>query len=263
MLAQTVDKIGPCHGIIPGCDKIRGCLRTCGCRSIEPTHGLRSRLRCWKTSCKRWALWVRDLLRSCVESLGIRVSCIDFKRMVERSRKTSSLFFISWVRGFMEFRNFTHRSLSLLERHVRSRYSRFGAGAASAFDSRPANSAWQLSRLQLVGIETLCHPGPTWNSSGTNHMFGGSNLAWWFGFSIFVGHCRWCSPHLHHHSCLASVCLRSRPVSERGLHTVDCEREHLQLWELFLETRRFHVCCCFEDMAYGLCTVVSTIYDHR
>ena len=25
----------------------------------------------------------------------------------------------------------------------------------------------------------------------------------------------------------------------------------------------FHVCCWFEDMASGLCTVVSSIYDHR
>ena len=161
---------------------------------------------------------------------------------------------------------------SLAPRHVRSKRSSRSsgrAGAASAFDSRPRPNKWKKSntwqlrlRLQLVGIETLCHLVSTWNTSSTNHMFGGSN-PWWFGFSIFVGHRRWCSPHLHHHSCLASVCLRSRPVSERGLHTVYREREHLQSWELFLETRWFHVCCWFEDMASGLCTVVSSIYDHR
>lgn len=180
-----------------------------------------------------------------------------------KKRKTSSLFFIFWGRGLEVF----HCSSEVFQRHVRSkRSSGLGAGAASAFDwCRPTNkwkNTWQLG-LQLVGIETLCHLGPTWNTSGTNHMFGGSNLAWWFGFSIFVGHRRWCSPHLRHHSCLASVRLRSRPVSERGLHTVYREREHLQSWELFLETRWFHVCCWFEDMASGLCTVVSSIYDHR
>lgn len=181
-------------------------------------------------------------------------------------RKTSSIHFLgSWIRGIRLRRTEVfHCSSEVFQRHVRSsRSSGLGAGAASAFDSRPNKSnTWQLG-LQLVGIETLCHLGLTWNTSGTNHMFGGSNLAWWFGFSIFVGHRRWCSPHLRHHSCLASVCLRSRPVSERGLHTVYREREHLQSWELFLETRWFHVCCWFEDMASGLCTVVSSIYDHR